>query len=173
MTRRADFNAEEWRTVMNAPIYAALRVITASRGGMLRESFAVDRAYKNAREHHGESELLDDVVESGKAASRDADEIRHHPQSESAEVVTQQLRDAIRIVGTKATPSETDSYKTFVVTVAQAAASAHKEGGLLGMGGKRISDAESQALDEISTALGRRLILPGTNTAPWRVDLSD
>jgi hypothetical protein len=40
------------------------------------------------------------------------------------------------------------------MTVAQAVARAHKEGGFLGIGGKEISDAENQALDEISTALG-------------------
>jgi hypothetical protein len=40
------------------------------------------------------------------------------------------------------------------MTVAQAVAGAHKEGGFLGIGGKQISDAENQALDEISTALG-------------------
>ena len=36
----------------------------------------------------------------------------------------------------------------------QAVAGAHKEGGFLGIGGKQISDAENQALDEISSALG-------------------
>ena len=40
------------------------------------------------------------------------------------------------------------------MTVAQGVASAHKEGGFLGIGGKPISDTENQALDEISTALG-------------------
>jgi len=40
------------------------------------------------------------------------------------------------------------------MTVAQAVAGAHKEGGFLGIGGKQISDPENQALDEISTALG-------------------
>jgi hypothetical protein len=40
------------------------------------------------------------------------------------------------------------------MTLAQAVASAHNEGGFLGIGGKAISDAENQALDEISTALG-------------------
>jgi hypothetical protein len=33
-------------------------------------------------------------------------------------------------------------------------AGAHKEGGFLGIGGKQVSDAGIQALDEISTALG-------------------
>ncbi|MGH2893834.1 MAG: hypothetical protein ACRDPM_11315 [Solirubrobacteraceae bacterium] len=40
------------------------------------------------------------------------------------------------------------------MTVAQAVAGAHKEGGFLGIGGTRVSEAEDQALDEISQALG-------------------
>jgi hypothetical protein len=151
MTRRAEFNADEWATVVEGPIYAALRVIAASHGGRLRESLAMGRAYQDARGRQGESELLDDLVKSPPAI--DAEEVRH-AQSNIAEVTTQQLREAAGLVGTKATPAEADSYKTFVMTVAQAVASAHKEGGFLGIGGKQITDAENRALDEISTALG-------------------
>jgi hypothetical protein len=151
LTKRADFNAEEWATVVEGPIYAALRVIAASHGGRLRESLALSRVYQEARATHVDSELLDAMVRSPPAL--DADEVRH-AQSNIAEVAEQQLRDAIGIVGAKATPAETDSYKRFVMTVAQAVASAHKEGGFLGIGGKQITDAENQALDEISSALG-------------------
>jgi hypothetical protein len=151
MTRRAEFNADEWATVVDGPIYAALRVIAASHGGRLRESLAMGRAYQDARGRQGESELLDDLVKSPPAI--DAEEVRH-AQSNIAEVTTQHLRDAAGLVAAKATPAEADSYKTFVMTVAQAVASAHKEGGFLGIGGKQITDAENQALDEISTALG-------------------
>lgn len=83
----------------------------------------------------------------------DADEVRH-AQTNIAEIAAHQLRDAVGIIDAKATPAETDSYKKFVMTVAQAVASAHKEGGFLGIGGKQITDAENQALDEISQALG-------------------
>jgi hypothetical protein len=151
MTRRADFDAEEWSTVVDGPVYAALRVIAASHGGTLRESLAMGRVYQDAREHHGESELLDELIKSPPAI--DADELRH-AQGNIAEAATQQLRDAVGIVGAKATPTETDAYKKFVMAVAQAVASAHKEGGFLGIGGKQITDAENQALDELSAALG-------------------
>jgi hypothetical protein len=151
MTKRADFNAEEWATVVDGPIYAALRVIAASHGGRLRESLALSRTYQEARSNQANSELLDALVKSPPAL--DVDEVRH-AQSNIAEVVAQHLRDAIGILGAKATPAETDSYKTFVMTVAQAVATAHKEGGFLGIGAKQITDAENQALDEISGALG-------------------
>jgi hypothetical protein len=151
MTRKADFNAEEWSTVVNGPLYAGLRVIAASRGGTLRETVAMSRVYQEARARHGESELLDELVKS--PPSIDADQLREG-QGNIAAMVQQQLGEAVGILEAKSTAVETDSYKKFVMTVAQAVAGAHKEGGFLGFGGKEVSDEENHALDEISTALG-------------------
>jgi hypothetical protein len=151
MTRKADFNAEEWSTVVDGPLYAGMRVISADRGGTLRETLAMGRAYQEARQHHGESELLDELVKS--PPSIDPDQLRQ-AGGNIADLASKQLREAIRILEEKATPAEVDEYKKFVMTIAQAVAGAHKEGGFLGIGGKQISDAENQALDEISSALG-------------------
>jgi hypothetical protein len=151
MTRKADFNAEEWSTVVDGPLYAGMRVISADRRGTLRESIAMGRVYQEARQHHGESELLDELVAS--QPSIDADRVRQTGGNIAA-LTSQQLREAMGILEGKATASEVDAYKTFVMTVAQAVAGAHKEGGFLGIGGKHITDAENQALDEISAALG-------------------
>jgi hypothetical protein len=151
MTRKGDFNAEEWSTVVDGPLYAGLRVISADRGGTVRESLAMGRVYQEARQHHGESELLDELVKSPPAI--DPDRVREAGGS-IASLASQQLRDAIGILEAKGTSSEVDAYKRFVMTVAQAVAGAHKEGGFLGIGGKEISAAENQALDEISAALG-------------------
>jgi hypothetical protein len=156
MTRKADFNAEDWSTVVDGPLYAGMFVISADRGGTLRETMAMSRVYQDARERHGESELLDELMKSPPAI--DANRVRE-AGGNIATVASQHLREASRIVEAKATPSEVEAYKRFVWTVAQAVAGAHKEGGFLGIGGKPISDAESQALDEISTALGAP---PGT-----------
>lgn len=151
MTRKADFNAEEWSTVVEGPLYAGMRVISADRGGTLRESLALGRVYREAREGHGESDLLDELVKS--PPSIDPERVREAGGNIAA-VASERLHDAMGILEAKATTEEIDAYKRFVMTVAQAAASAHKEGGILGIGGKQISDAENQALDEISTALG-------------------
>ena len=151
MTRKADFNAEEWSTVVDGPLYAGMRVISADRGGTLRESLAMGRVYQQAREHHGESELLDELLKS--PPSIDPDRVRE-AGGNIAGLTSQALRGAIEILEAKSTPPEVDAYKKFVMTVAQAVAGAHKEGGFLGIGGKQISDAENQALDEISTVLG-------------------
>jgi hypothetical protein len=151
MTRKADFNAEEWSTLVDGPLYAGMRVISAERGGRLRESLAMGRVYQEARGRHGESELLDELVKS--PPSIDPERLRE-AGGNIALLATEQLREAIEILESKAMSSDVDAYKRFVMTVAQAVAGAHKEGGFLGIGGKQISDTENQALDEISTALG-------------------
>jgi hypothetical protein len=151
MTRKADFNAEEWSTVVEGPVYAGMWVISAERGGTLRESLALGRVYQEARAGHGESDLLDELVRS--PPSIDPSRIRE-AGGDIAAVAAERLRDAMRILEPKGTVQEIDAYKRFVMTVAQAVAGAHKEGGFLGIGGKRISDAENEALDEISRTLG-------------------
>jgi hypothetical protein len=151
MTRKADFNAEEWSTVVDGPLYAGMHVIAASRGGTLRETVAMGRVYQEARERQGDSQLLDELVKS--PPSIDADRVRQ-AEGKLAELTTAQLRKAMTVLEAKASAAEIDDYKRFVMTVAQAAAAAHKEGGFLGIGGKHISDAENQALDDISAALG-------------------
>jgi hypothetical protein len=151
VTTKADFNAEEWSTVVDGPLYAGLRVISAHRGGTVRESLAMGHVYQDARAQHGSSELLDELVKS--PPSIDAERLQQAGGDLSA-VTTDHLHQAMSILESKATSAEADAYKTFVMRVAQAVAGAHKEGGFLGIGGTRISDAENQALDEISHALG-------------------
>src|SRR2546423_7115732 len=145
MTRKADFNAEEWSTVADAPLYAAMRVISADRGGTLRESLALGRVYKEARAGHGASELLDELVKS--PPSIDPDRVREAGGNIGA-VASERLREAISILEAKATPEEIDAYKRFVMTAAQAVASAHKEGGVLGIGGNQTREARNHGPDE-------------------------
>jgi hypothetical protein len=109
------------------------------------------KVYAAAREKHGESELLDELVASPPAIDRGQVE---GAGGDLAAATKQGLENALRLVEEKGTPEEVDAYKRFVMSVAQAAASAHKEGGFLGIGGKEVSEAEDQALDEISTTLG-------------------
>ena len=151
MTSKADFNAEEWSTIVDGPLYAGVRVISADRGGTLRESMAMSRVYQEARARHGDSPLLDELLKD--PPTIDPERVQA-AGGDIATVTTDHLRRAMAILERVATREEVDAYKTFVMTVAQAVAGAHKEGGFLGLGGTTISEAEEQALDEISVALG-------------------
>ena len=150
MTKKADFNAEEWSSVVEGPLLAGLRVVTAHRGGTIRESLAMGQVYKQARERHGESELLDELVSSPPAL----DQERVRAAGDVAKAVTERLGEAVGILKEKASPEEVDAYRNFVMDVAEAAAKAHKEGGFIGIGGKQVSESEQAALDEIEATLG-------------------
>ena len=45
MTNQDAFTEDEWTTVREAPTSAGLVVVTASRGGTFRETFAMSKAY--------------------------------------------------------------------------------------------------------------------------------
>jgi hypothetical protein len=54
----------------------------------------------------------------------------------------------------KATTEETNAFSHWLVTTAQAAADAAKEGGFLGFGAKQVSQGEKDMLDQVRSALG-------------------
>lgn len=149
MTAKADFNADEWSTVVEAPVLAGMRVVSAGRGGTIRESLAIGKVYAAARQAQGHSELLDSIVSSPPAVDRQGLQGAGNIAGASSD----RLREALRLLNEKGTVDEASAYKRFVLGVAQAAAEAHKEGGFIGIGGKRISDEERAALDEIEAIL--------------------
>jgi len=149
MTKKADFNADEWSTLVEAPALAGMRVVTASRGGTIRESLAMGKVYAQARQEHGESELLDELV----AAPPAIEPGQIQSAGDMAGISTQRLRDAVQLLEQKAAPGDVDAYRRFVLSVAQAAANAHREGGFMGIGGRQVSEAEQEALDEIAATL--------------------
>jgi hypothetical protein len=144
MTGKADFTPQEWDLVLEAPPSAGMIVITAGRGGTIRETFALAKSYAEARQQHGESELLDEIV----AAKPEVDHARYHSFDELKQHGLQQLRDAVELLSRKATPDELDGYRRFVLTLTDKVANAHREGGAA------VSDAERSVIDEISGALG-------------------
>ncbi len=148
MTGKDDFTEEEWKTVLEAPPSAGLLVITSDRGGSIRESFSMAKAYAEARQQHGESELLDEIV----SAKPEVDHTRFKTPEELKEASLGHIREAVALLKAKATPEEVDEYKRFVVGLAERVAEARKEG-FLGLSGERVSDSERQAIDEISAAL--------------------
>jgi hypothetical protein len=144
MTAKADFTQDEWDLIREGPPSAGLIVVTAQRGGTIRESIAMGKAYVEARRQHGESELLDEIV----AAKPERDHTRYHSVDELKQAGLQHLRDAVELLERKATAEEVEDYRRFVVNLADKVAKAHRENG------ERVSEAETQAIKEISASLG-------------------
>ena len=144
MTAEGDFTEQEWKLVLQGPPSAGMIVITAQRGGSLRETFSMAKAYGDARKEHGESELLDAIA----ATKPEIDRTRYHSAEELKEHGLQHPRAAVELLERNVTPEELDDYKRFVLNVADMVANAHREGG------ESASADERAAIEAIAANLG-------------------
>jgi hypothetical protein len=147
MTGKADFTPDEWKLVLEGPPSAGMIVITAQKGGMFRETWSMAKAYTDAREHHGQSQLLDAIV----AAKPAMDHTRYKTPDELKEHSLANIRNAVALLEGKASAEELGEYKQFVLTLSEKVASSHREGD---DDGDPVSDAERGAIDAITQALG-------------------
>lgn len=143
MTAKSDFTDEEWQQIVEAPMTAGLVVVTSASGGTFRETWALARAYADARKQPGQSEFLDEIV----STRPEFDRHRFASDEELHDKGLQQLADVAGVLRTKA-PEELAGYREFVLAVATHVAEAHKEED------QAVSPPEQAALDEIRTRLG-------------------
>jgi hypothetical protein len=147
MTTKADFTEKEWEEVLEGPTSAGMLVITAQRGGTLRETISMAKAYAEARQQHGQSELLDAIV----AAKPEIDHTRYGSPEEYKEHCLTHIRDAVALLNGKATAQELEEYKRFVVNLSEKVAQAHRESG---RHEDPVSDIEKSAIATVVDALG-------------------
>ena len=144
MTAKSDFTEQEWDTVLQGPPAAGTIVATSSKGGTFKESFAIAKAYTEARQEHGASEILDAIV----SAKPEVDRHLGHSPDEVKSRGLQHIRDAVQVLETKATPEEVNDYRRFVLTLADKVANAHQEDGVA------VSGPERAVIADITDALG-------------------
>lgn len=149
MTGQADFTEEEWKTVLQGPTSAGMHVIVSDRGGAVRETMEMARAYTEERKHAGSSQLLDEIVQ----AKPEMDKERAPSKDEMEANQLQNLRDAVSLIEAKASSDELHGYREFVLGLAVKVAEARKEG-FMGLSGDRVSGEEQTAINEIAEALG-------------------
>ena len=149
MASKADFNAEEWELLVSGPAIAGLMAVAAGRGGTVRESLAVGETYAEARAQQAGPPLVDELIASPPQLDHRSFAGPEDLQAKGPE----RLRAAASLIDERGSAEEAEAYKRFALDVAQHAAERHKEGGFLGVGGKRVSDEEAAALAEIAAAL--------------------
>ncbi|MBM6592717.1 hypothetical protein [Microvirga pudoricolor] len=170
MVSKADFTPQEWTRIVASPMVVGMAVTAAEPSGLwglLKESMSSGWALVEAKQDAGADPLARAVADDiANPATRDS--VRQEVQdrfkgSQVADIkgkAIAELREVSAILDAKA-PGEAASFKTWLRGVAQKTAEAGSEGGFLGFGGVKVSDAEKATLAEISTALGA----PGPNDA--------
>jgi hypothetical protein len=156
MSKRTDYTPEEWKTIAAAPMMAGLLVSVSDLSGpigMAKEAIAVARAVAETSASTS-NELIKALAE-GIRAQRGKFEMSELPRDQGGAraALLDGCKQAAAAVAQKS-PAEAEEYKRWLVSLARKTGEAAKEGGFLGIGGTRVSEAENTAVSELASALG-------------------
>jgi hypothetical protein len=159
MTSKAAFTDDEWQRVLRAPFVAGMAITIADPGGPIEISKEMMATLRAATVPPSQEELLAAVALDIQALMDQKQNPARNFKPTSAATAGTEILDELRAVGAivaeKASPEETDAFRDWLVTVAQAAADAAKEGGFMGFGAVQVSEGEQAMLDQLRSALGR------------------
>lgn len=162
MADKSNFTPDEWKTVLTSPMFVATAVTLVDESGlwgMFREGMAGARAVLDAKSDPGGNELVKAIAaefetSEGRGLVRETLKaaMAGGSASEVKVQILEKLADVGRILDTKA-PEDAGGVKTWLEGLARQVAEAASEGGFMGFGGVKVSDAEKASLGEISQAL--------------------
>ena len=169
MTTKSDFTEEEWARVRRAPFVAGLAISMADPGGPIELAKESMGTVKSATNPPSREQLIAEIAldiqsmtqqrqnplsgfkpqPSCRALRLDSDFKPQAPQQ-----ILDEVRTATDLVSSKATAEEAAAYKQWLLTSAQGAADAAKEGGFMGFGATQVSEGEQKMLDQLRTTIG-------------------
>jgi hypothetical protein len=162
VTDKSSFTPDEWKLLLESVMAASVAITAAEPSGLwglLKEGFAGGSELAKAKMDPGTDALIKAVVNDfgtaeGRSITRDGlkDKLKDSKPAEIKDKCVDTLRQAGALVDTKA-PGDAAAFKNWLRQISQHVAEAAKEGGFLGFGGVRVSDAEKATLTEISSAL--------------------
>ena len=157
MTTKSDFTEEEWIRVRRAPFVAGMAISLADPGGPIELARESTASLKSATNPPTREQLIAEIALDVQAMTQQ----RQNPLSgfkpTNAATAGQQILDELRavsaIVSSKATADEIPAFKEWLLTTAQAAADAAKEGGFMGFHAIQVSQGEDAMLDQVRSAI--------------------
>ena len=158
MTTKSDFTEEEWVRVRRAPFVAGMAISMADPGGPIELTKETSASLKSATNPPSREQLLAEIALDIQAMTQQ----RQNPLtgfkptqgSDPRQQMVEELGAVTAIVSSKATAEETAAFKQWLLTTAQAAADAAKEGGFLGIGAVQVSEGEKSMLEQLRAAIG-------------------
>jgi hypothetical protein len=163
MANKESFTPEEWTKLLESSMLAGMAVTASEPSGLwgsLKEAFASSAVLAKSRQDPAANALVKAVIaefESPEGRTKLQEALKQRLQGANAgEIVKRSLdnlREVSAIVDAKA-PGDAAAYKAWLQGISQKVAEAAKEGGTLGFGGVKVSDAEKLALEDIAKALG-------------------
>lgn len=166
MSVKASFTSEEWTRVVTSPMVVGMAITAADPSGLwglLKETMAGGWALVEAKREAGANALAKAIAEDitspetrAAAQSRLQAQFKGSQISELKGKSIAELREVVALIDAKS-PADSAGFKSWLYQVAEKAAEAGNEGGILGFGGVAVSDAEKATLVEIRAVLGHQL----------------
>ena len=157
MSKKTDYNADEWKAIATAPVVAGLFITMSDASGpvgVAKEAMAVGKAITDS--------ASGDVPEVVKALAESVRSAGGRPELPNVPIGGDPAQTRNAMLGTlkaavaaveKKSPAEAEAYRSWLSSVATRVAHASKEGGFLGFGGTPVSSEEQAALNQLSEAL--------------------
>ena len=147
MTTKGDFTEDEWTRIVRAPFVAGMAISLADPGGPIEATKETMATLKCATNPPSREQLLAEVaLEIQSMTQEHHNPLKGYKPSKEGPPPGQQIVDELRAVhgaGRRQGHSEeTEAFGRWMVTSAQAAADAAKEGGFMGFDAQRVSERE-------------------------------
>jgi hypothetical protein len=157
MLNRSVLNEQDWTAVRDTPHLVALAVMTAGNSGILgsmQEAMTAAKAFFDASK--GSNELFKDI-----ANQESMTKVREELKAKSSELTPESLEQsairgvhaALAAIRKNGSAEDEAAYKAWLTEIAEKIANAAKEGGFLGFGGERVSEAEKAVIAKIEAAI--------------------
>jgi hypothetical protein len=164
MADKTNFTKEEWALLLESPMMAGMAITAADPSGLwglLKESFAGGTALAKVMTDSGANPLVkalaaDFSTSEARSTARDGLKAKY-AKSQPADVKTKSIEGLSQVSAVLAAkaPDDAAAFKNWLRQISQGTAEAASEGGgLLGIGGVQVSEAEKATLADISRALG-------------------
>jgi hypothetical protein len=157
MTTKADFPDEDWVRVVRAPFVAGMAITLADPGGPIEAAKESMASIKAATNPPSREQLLSEIALDIQAqVQQHHNPVKGYRPAGTAPVgdqILQELTDVRGIVNEHATPEEAAAFGDWLVSTAEAAAEAAKEGGFMGFKAELVSERETQMIEKVRSAV--------------------
>ncbi|HET9561882.1 MAG TPA: hypothetical protein VFP01_07240 [Propionibacteriaceae bacterium] len=154
MTTKSDFTEEEWARVRRAPFVAGMAISMADPGGPIEMAKESMGTVKSATNPPSREQLLTDIALDLQSMTQQRQNPLKDFKPQAPDQIQEELRAVSDLVTSKASAEEAAAFKQWLLTTAQAAADAAKEGGFMGFGATQVSEGETKMLDQLRVTIG-------------------
>lgn len=159
MSYKDKFSQTDWDRIVAAPMLAGIAMTAADPGGLwgaVRESTAAAGGIRSAKDSGGLTAEIATAYENkdDRSTARNLllGEVKGKKPDEIVEAALAELGAVKGLIAAQA-PDEAAGFATWIADIAKRVAEAGTEGGFMGFGGEKVSEAEKATLDRLNTAL--------------------